>query len=274
MANITREICEHYVRYAGVSSDTAKKIYFYTQWAGVFSCKKEFLIKRSGFKSILIIQTVTGKGKLIYKNTETILDSKGIALIDCMQPHTYFPVGDENWTFRFLHFSGKNSFEMLNHLYSLNGGYTFQFTPTIEKNIINCLEDCKYGIDREAQVSKLITDILYELILNLKNQSQMDEVCEYIKANYNKRITTEDLANHFGFSRSYFSVEFKKRIGTTIHDYLLSYRMYQAKILLSDKDYSVMEAAEKVGFNDLGTFIRCFKKTEKMTPLQYKKMYF
>ena len=274
MANITREICEHYERYAGVSSDTAKKIYFYAQWVGAFSCKKEFYIERSGFKSILIIQTVSGQGKLRYKNAETILDSKKIALIDCMQPHIYFPVGDDNWTFRFLHFSGKKSFEMLNHLYSLNGGHVFQFTPAIEKNIINCLEDCKYGIEREAQVSKHITDLIYECIFNLKSQSEMDEVCEYIKANYNKKITTEELAKHFGFSRSYFSIEFKKRIGTTIHDYILSYRIYQAKELLSYKDCSILEASEKVGFSDLGTFIRCFKKTEKMTPLQYKKMYF
>ena len=274
MANITREICDTYERYAGITSDTAKKIYFYPQWVGTFSCKKEFYIKRSGFKSILIIQTISGKGKISYRNQETILDSKKIILIDCMQPHTYFPVGNENWVFRFLHFSGKRSFEMLNHLYSLNGGYTFPFTPAIEKNLISCLEDCQYGIEREARVSKAIADIFYELIFSLQNRNRMDEVCEYIKTNYSKAITTEELAQHFGFSRSYFSVEFKKQTGTTIHDYILSHRMYQAKILLSDRHCSIQEIAEKVGFGDQGTFIRCFKKTEKMTPLQYRKMYF
>lgn len=274
MSNIIRESCEHYEKYTGVSSDTAKKIYFYVQWAGVFACKKDFYIQRSGLKSILLLQTISGKGKVFYKNTETVVDSKKIILIDCMQPHTYFPIDGENWTFRFLHFSGKRSLEFLKHLYSLNGGYIFSLTPEVEKNILGCLEDCKYGVERETLISKSITDIMYEWIVNFQDQSQMDEVCEYIKANYSKRLTVEELANHFGFSRSYFSVEFKKRLGTTIHDYILSYRLYQAKILLANKNYSILEIAEKVGFTDTGTFIRSFKKVEKMTPLQYKKTYF
>ncbi|MBR4761282.1 MAG: helix-turn-helix transcriptional regulator [Clostridia bacterium] len=274
MGNITKEICEHYEKYTGMSSDIAKKIYLYAQWLGVFSCKKEFFIKRSGLKSVLLIQTISGKGKILYKNTEMILDSKKIVLLDCMQPHTYFPVGDENWTFRFIHFSGKNSFEILKHLYSLNGGYAFPFTPAIEQNILNCLEDCKFGVDREVSISKYLHEILYDLILSFQEQSRMDEVCEYIKKNYSKKISTEVLANHFGFSRSYFSVEFKKRVGTTIHDYILSYRLYQAKALLSDENNSIFKIAESVGFSDVGTFIRAFKKVEKMTPLQYKKMYF
>ena len=79
-------------------------------------------------------------------------------------------------------------------------------------------------------------------------------------------------AKAFGFSRCYFSTLFKKYTGTTLHDYLLCYRLDKAKLMLAQNQYTINEIAEKTGFNDTGTFIRAFKKKEKVTPLQYKKL--
>lgn len=273
MKTTLNEKCSFYERYAGTPSDIAKKLYFYIQWAGHFICKDNFYIERRGFKSILLLQTVKGGGILHYKNTEILLQPNNFVLIDCVEPHIYYPKKGCEWDFKFLHFSGNRSFELYTHICNLNGGYIFPATPTIESLIIDCINNCKTGdISAEAHTSKAISNILYETLLNIKpRENKMDRVCDYIKENYTKNLTTDNLAAVFGFSRSYFSTEFKKHTGTTIHDYLLCYRLYKAKILLTENKLAITQIAESTGFNDTGTFIRAFKKKEKLTPLQYKR---
>nr|WP_245864321.1 helix-turn-helix domain-containing protein [Paenibacillus donghaensis] len=41
---------------------------------------------------------------------------------------------------------------------------------------------------------------------------------------------------------------------------------------MTEKRLAVNEAAEKSGFNDVGTFIRTFKKIEGITPGKYKEI--
>jgi two-component system response regulator YesN len=101
----------------------------------------------------------------------------------------------------------------------------------------------------------------------------MDEVCQYIRGNHARELTTAFLAEKFRFSRSYFSLQFKKYTGTTLHDYLLVCRLYQAKQLLSEGTLSVSQIGVRVGFQDTGTFIRAFRRKEKCTPLQYRKQF-
>ena len=46
----------------------------------------------------------------------------------------------------------------------------------------------------------------------------------------------------------------------------------RAMDLIANKDHSVTEAAFAVGYGDLRTFGRAFKKIVKMSPLRFKRM--
>lgn len=270
---ILNESCSYYERYANTPSAIAEKLYFFSQWSGHFICNPDFYIARHSYKSILLLQTIQGCGKLQYRDTEYMLDENHFALIDCMDLHTYFSVSEVPWEFRFIHFTGGNSCELCQYLYELGEGCVFQITPLIRTYITECIEYCREkGSTCEVQVSRLLNDILHEMILNIQHEEndKIMQVCDYITAHYNQPLTTEYLAKLFGFSRCYFSTVFKKHTGTTIHDYLLCFRLDQAKALLVETELSVSRIAESTGFNDTGTFIRAFKKKEKLTPLQYK----
>ena len=130
--------------------------------------------------------------------------------------------------------------------------------------------------ESEAFVSKKISDILYALILNVRREEKdkIKDVCDYISENYEKELTTEKIAEVFSFSRCYLSTLFRKSTGTTLYDYLVCYRLNKAKTLLTESAFSVEEIAEKTGFKESGTFIRTFKRKEKITPLQYRKNFF
>lgn len=276
MNTILQERCSYYERYAVTPSAAAKELYYYLQWAGHFICKPDFFIQREGFQSMLLLQTLRGTGTLYYQNQQITLEPGSFVLIDCMLSHIYYPKDGGTWEFRFLHFTGNRSFELSRHLCSVAGSVSFRVTPQIESCMLQCLNCCKEDtVVNEVHISKAISDLLYATALELQQAEtgKMDEVCQYIRGNHARELTTAFLAEKFRFSRSYFSLQFKKYTGTTLHDYLLVCRLYQAKQLLSEGTLSVSQIGERVGFQDTGTFIRAFRRKEKCTPLQYRKQF-
>lgn len=268
------ESCRLYERYASTPSETAQKLYYYPKWAGHFVCNNDFYIKREGQRDILLIYTLNGAGKLRYRGLEYILTENSAALIDCMDLHIYFPKKNSGWDFYFIHFAGEKSEEFCEHIYSLNGGAPVIYSVKIREYVEECINACKNkNSEFEALVSKKISDMLYLMILYLRKakKDRLEAVCEFISENCKDDLTTEKIAKEFNFSRCYFSTLFKKHTGTSIHDYLICCRLDKAKELMTEKSLSVEEIAERVGFKDTGTFIRAFKRKEKITPLQYIK---
>lgn len=268
------ESCKIYERYENTPSTTAKNLYYYPQWSGYFVCKPDFYIERQNLPDLLIIKTISGCGKLYYRDKEYVLNADNFALINCTDKHVYFPVSKEEWSFNFLHFDGKQAIEMYEHIYNLNDVCVFNTNQKIENNVLECINLCKNKPNTyEVQISKKLSNILHEVLLNIQNDEidKIVAVCNYISDNYDKVLSTDKLAQVSCYSRCYFSTIFKKITGTTLHDYLLCYRLDKAKELLIEGNLTIGEIAEKTGFNETGTFIRAFKKKENVTPLQYKK---
>ena len=274
MKTVLTESCTHYERYTATPSAAAKGLYYYLQWAGHFVCKPDFYIRRVGYQSMLLLQTINGAGTIHYQGQQLSLEPGQFVLIDCMQDHTYYPKGNKPWEFRFLHFTGNRSFEMYQQLCAMAGTFLFPLTPQIQEDIIRCIQCCKEdAVANEVRVSKALSDILYGTALELQQaeSGQMGAVCRYIQKHFAEKLSTDALAQVFRFSRSYFSIQFKKHTGTTLHDYVLVCRLHQAKLLLAEGELSISQVAEAVGFADTGTFIRAFQRKEKATPLQYRK---
>ena len=93
----------------------------------------------------------------------------------------------------------------------------------------------------------------------------------YIDANYMLPLTPETLARQFALSRSVLMEQFPKRAGMTVKRYLHHRRIRQAGKLLSTGAVSVREAARLVGYEDLSTFYRNFKKITGQSPNQHKE---
>lgn len=272
-----RESCKIYDRCAFIPDSTALKLYNYPQYVGHFVCNPDFYIKRQGFPSVLILYTLHGSGKLIYRNKEYVLNSNHFAVIDCRDVHTYYPVSECNWDFKFIHFAGHDCFNMYEHIYSLNKSPIFESDKSFEQLIEHSINLAKLGQPTyEIEFSKALTDFMYECLLQIsKNNSDIfSSVCDYIKKHYSTIHNTEHLSKQFGFSRSYFCTEFKKYTGTSIHQYTLGCKIEAAKILLYENVLTIEDIASKIGFNDSGTFIRAFKRKEGCTPSLYRKHLF
>ncbi len=95
-------------------------------------------------------------------------------------------------------------------------------------------------------------------------------VLTYIRENYKEKIYIQDLAEQVHMNEQYFCRFFKKSIGRSPMEYLNEYRIKQAMRLLKETDLPVMEVCLECGYNNLGNFLRAFKKHTETTPLKYR----
>lgn len=106
---------------------------------------------------------------------------------------------------------------------------------------------------------------------NQKNQQAIQKAAEYIRNNYRNKLTIDEIAQAVYLSPCYVSRIFKQGLGCTLMEYLTQVRVEQAKIMLKNPKYNVMQVAEESGFEDPGYFTRVFKKLEGVTPSRFKQ---
>lgn len=92
-----------------------------------------------------------------------------------------------------------------------------------------------------------------------------------IEQHYSGNITVQSIADTLSIDRSYFSNLFKKETGLSPKQYLINHRLSKALELLNKGKYSVSVISASVGFSDLFTFSRCFKKHYGVSPSEYKR---
>lgn len=105
----------------------------------------------------------------------------------------------------------------------------------------------------------------------LKCSSKVLMAIEYIRNNYSRQISLEDIAEYAGISRIYLSQLFKKETGKNIRDYLAEYRLSKAKELLLTSNLKVYTISELCGFGSAQYFNRIFKKMTGFSPYQFKE---
>ena len=91
----------------------------------------------------------------------------------------------------------------------------------------------------------------------------------YIKENYAQPISLEMMAREGGLSKCHFCREFKKSTGMTPMHFLSRMRIKRSKELLR-KNLPVSTVAMKVGFNDLSSFNRHFRRFVGLTPSEFR----
>lgn len=118
------------------------------------------------------------------------------------------------------------------------------------------------------QLEKIIREV--NAVKLDRTGSLIEKVCEYIKQNYMKEITLDEMAAMTGFSSYYFSKIFKQYQNINFIDYLTSVRIEKAKEFLKDPTANIKEISNMVGYSDPNYFTRVFKRTEGITPTEYR----
>jgi YesN/AraC family two-component response regulator len=94
---------------------------------------------------------------------------------------------------------------------------------------------------------------------------------QYISANFiDANLNLSILADHFKLKESYIYFFFKNYMGTSFSGYLADIRLRKAITILTKDDRDIGEIAEAVGYANVQTFRRAFKKGTGLTPTEYR----
>lgn len=91
-----------------------------------------------------------------------------------------------------------------------------------------------------------------------------------IKKEFSKQISIKNYATQSSMSPEHFSRKFKLKFGLSPISYRTFIRIQTAKILLKTTNLQCKEIAERVGFSDIYSFSRSFKKSAEISPVTYR----
>ena len=135
-------------------------------------------------------------------------------------------------------------------------------------------------ISEEETIKKKL-ESLYELIDKIsslaakrsvvKNNWIATGVIPYIEEKYSDcNLSVSMIADKFGMHPVYTSRVFKEQTGTGLFEYISKYRIDQSKSILLNTNYTLENVAMQVGYASSRAFARMFKKTEGITPGQFR----
>lgn len=124
-----------------------------------------------------------------------------------------------------------------------------------------------------ASMTEFITDYFNQIMNTLEpHTGRLDSLAfkPYIDANYHEDIHLEALADKFHTTPNYMSRLLKKELGKPFAQYLQERRIEKAKELLAQSTMLIQDIWASVGFNNRNTFIRAFRKSEGISPMEYR----
>lgn len=127
-----------------------------------------------------------------------------------------------------------------------------------------------YGTARECVGS---ISVSHESAANDKKldiSETIRKIKEYVELHYDKHLTLDAIAYEAGYSKFYINRLFKQQMNTTIMDYLIQIRIGRAKELLKKEGYTVKQISGMVGYSEPNYFTLTFKKSEGVSPVQYR----
>ena len=224
---------------------------------------------------------------------------------NCEKSHAYGPAIRLYWLFHYV-VSGKGTFQIGERKYTLSRGMMFVIPPFMETyyqadaedpweyiwvgfsgepplgmkdtyqipQALRIFENMKASRTMGEGKTEFILGKLWELFALLMAEKKappdpVEAAVNMIHAEYMHAITVQNIADRVCLDRTYFSNLFRQRIGISPKQYLLKHRMEQAMFFLQD-GYSITVTAASVGYQDIYTFSKMFKRYFGKAPSHYR----
>ena len=254
---------------------------YYCTEAGVFYAQQHFSTARTDKESYILFYTLRGAGLIEQGESHVVLSTGQALLLNCRTPQSYCTApGQSCWHHYWVHLDGAGVAAMEPLLLPGKKLTPVQLTGVKMQEYFEML----LGQMERSTVDSMVTTglALHEMLAlcarGILAQAEATstrqvilQAAETLRKNYQQELCLADLLAEAHMSKSYFLRLFRRYMGTTPYNYLVNFRITQAKELLVLTDHSVSEIAQKVGFGDASNFSTRFAKATGQSPLQYRK---
>ncbi len=156
--------------------------------------------------------------------------------------------------------SGKEFLELLHRLTNLVKTENFEF------QVRNLLSQAWLVLMREIELQRQKNSFPVS-----RTHERTKDILSFIHKHYQENITVANISEHANISSKECIRSFKNTFHQTPMDYLIHYRIEQAKRLLKETDESITNIAFMTGFHNSAYFGKMFKKLAGMTPKEYRQ---
>ena len=136
-----------------------------------------------------------------------------------------------------------------------------------EINNFSTIEELTYWL---SNIMMRFTDCVF-ILTGVKHVDVIYRAIEYIRRNYMKKVTLEEVALYVYLSPAYFSKIFKEEMKDNFNSYLNRVRIEMSKKLLLDDSISLVDVSSYVGYEDQSYFSKVFKKMVGVSPGKYRE---
>ncbi|MFR9579397.1 MAG: AraC family transcriptional regulator [Rikenellaceae bacterium] len=144
---------------------------------------------------------------------------------------------------------------------------------------IDSLSECE-GFERLKLLYELLNDLGRSLEQSITIASDQTlgvdlafrRVMEYVSLNFQREISLTEISDYVGMNSSALCRHFKQRMGISIFNYLLNFRINYAREQLKGSGDSISVVAYSSGFNSVSNFNVQFKKVTGVTPTGYREI--
>ena len=153
--------------------------------------------------------------------------------------------------------------------------YTLDEDDNLLKDFMKSIENCI----SLGEIQELLSGTLEQSLSEYRHKRALSgskpirDAKEYIRNNLAGNLTIQEVSEYVGYSSAHFSVRFKQECGITFSDYVMESRIEKSKELLKNTRETIESIAAAVGYSDVESFTKNFKKYTEVKPSQYRKIY-
>ncbi|ELN2578888.1 helix-turn-helix transcriptional regulator [Enterobacter kobei] len=99
----------------------------------------------------------------------------------------------------------------------------------------------------------------------------IDELLNWIEMNIHQPLSVNDIVRRSGYSAFYLQHMFKSVTGEPVARYIRRRKLGVAVCLLRENDVRISDVAFALGFEDISTFYRSFRREFGFSPGEYRR---
>lgn len=266
-------------------SSMARRMLLYQLFCGHFYCDSRYDTRRDDFGCYLLLYVAAGECFARTPKRSFTAGPGQVLFLDCHQPHEYGCL--VHTEFYWLHFDGVDAAPFYSAVSQSHGelfsreesvgmgvflreNFTF-FSGGVSPSPWNPMGEVAFSARCYQELCGLLA---CNPPVSPGDENAVNRALAYLQTHFAEPVTVDSLARDAHMSTAYFSRLFKKKTGSSPYEYLIRYRIDQAKYLLRSTGSSIEEVAYASGFGSASNFVYTFTRRTGMPPGKFRKVKF